>query len=439
MLRRGRRGQVMIGLHLRTVVGVDQRPGRTVPGTAVPQRQARRPDTPPVHRDAVTFTPQPLPLRIDRSLPAVVAAAAAVQPQLPGQVRGGVAAGDGRVLQPLLQQPHRPPRQRHGLGRSPPFDIGQQHRRVTGPVDVADAQVSDPVRDNPAVTPQQQLIGQHDVGAREQFGQDRAGTATAVDVAGLPSEVLGDLHGTGGAALQHQPPQVVARPLAARGIVAPAGGRHRPLMDGERLIDDPPAGGLQMHPLLLLIGHQRITPGSRREPTPAHQGGNPRAQGAAVVGETLQHPAGRPLALQPGLHPVLGQHRPGQRGGATGCLTRRHEPADVPQPGQIHADRVRGVEFPVRPDQAGQTGQQVTGQIRRPGLAHQQSAAAPVTELAPDPQRIGQHLSRHHRPPPSAPDSPSSASPVPVSNSLHASRSAVTRSASPATPEVACW
>ena len=57
--RRGR-GQVMIGLHAGTVVGVDQRPGRAVPGLAVPRRLEGGADPPPVHLDAVLFDPRGL-------------------------------------------------------------------------------------------------------------------------------------------------------------------------------------------------------------------------------------------------------------------------------------------------------------------------------------------------------------------------------------------
>ncbi len=57
--RRGR-GQVMIGLHAGTVVGVDQRPGRAVPGLAVPHRLEGGADPPPVHLDAVPFDPRGL-------------------------------------------------------------------------------------------------------------------------------------------------------------------------------------------------------------------------------------------------------------------------------------------------------------------------------------------------------------------------------------------
>ena len=82
----------------------------------------------------------------------------------------------------------------------------------------------------------------------------------------------------------------------------------------------------------------------------------------------------------PGLHPVLRQHRPGQRGSTAAEPAAGHEHGDVPQPDQIRLDGARGVHRPVRVDLPGQPGQQVGDQRRITGPAGQPPLLAAVTE-----------------------------------------------------------
>src|SRR5260370_17993029 len=90
------RGQVVVGLDLGAVVGVDERPGRAVPGLAVPQRLKGGADPPPVHLDAVLLAPGAVGPRLDRVLPARLAPVAAVQPQHTRQPGGWPPWGPGR-------------------------------------------------------------------------------------------------------------------------------------------------------------------------------------------------------------------------------------------------------------------------------------------------------------------------------------------------------
>ena len=168
-----------------------------------------------------------------------------------------------------------------------------------------------------------------------------------------------------------------------------------------------------------------------------NKGAIKRAIMAIVSGQ--HRPRGRFL-LHTGLHPVLRQHRPRQGAGTAADPAAGHEGGDVPQPGQIRIDGARGVHHAVRVDLLGKPGQQAGDQRRITGPVEQPPLLAAVGELACDPQRIGQQLRGHHAPPPTAspvPATVSSGSPVPVSNSVPASRAAAARAPADA-PFAAC-
>ncbi len=74
------------------------------------------------------------------------------------------------MAQPLLQQPRRPPGQGDALGGGAALHIAEQDRRVACPVDAAGDQVVDAVGDDARVDPEQQQVGDHCVGVREQLG-----------------------------------------------------------------------------------------------------------------------------------------------------------------------------------------------------------------------------------------------------------------------------
>ncbi len=240
----------------------------------------------------------------------------------------------------------------------------------------------------------------------------------------------GDLRGAQRAVPHQQPAQVAAIPPGLPRVAATLRGRERSPVDGEGVIDDPPAGVLQVLPLPLVVRHQRITRRPWGEMPSVHQGANARIQGAGGVVVAGQHGPGGRLPHPPGLHPVLRQHRPRQGTGTAADPTGGHEHGDVPQPDQIRLDGARGVHLPMRVDLPGQPGQQIGDQRRITDPAGQPPPAAAVAELARDPQRIAQQLCRHHTPPPSV-SVPS------VSNSVPASRAAAARAPAGA-PIAAC-
>ena len=129
------------------------------------------------------------------------------------------------------------------------------------------------------MTPQQHLVGEYDIRRRGtvQRRRYRMPPRLLTHAPGHP-EVPGDLPGAEGAVLHQQPPQVAVRPAADGRVLAAAAGLHRPLVSGERLAGDPPAGLLQMLPPVLLIGVPADHARAGGEPAALHQGGDPRIQ-----------------------------------------------------------------------------------------------------------------------------------------------------------------
>ena len=69
--------------------------------------------------------------------------------------------------QPLFQEPDGPFRRGQRLPGGAPFDVGQQDRRVAGPVDVIDKEVIDPVGHDAGIGAEQKPVGDHDLKVRE--------------------------------------------------------------------------------------------------------------------------------------------------------------------------------------------------------------------------------------------------------------------------------
>ena len=257
------------------------------------------------------------------------------------------------MRQPLLQQPGRPAWQRDRFGGGAAFDIPEQDGGVAGPVDVADIQIRDPVRDNAAIGPEQHPVGDHDCGAGEQLSEGGAGAAMPDDPRAAHAEMHGDLRGAQRAVPGQQPAQVAVIPAGLLRVTAAPRGLERPGVDGEGVIGDPLAGVLQPFPLLPVIGRQRITRRKPGETPPVHQGTDARAQGTGGIVVTGEHrPRGR-LPYPAGLQPVLRQHCPRERTRAAADPAGRHEHGDVPQPDQIRIDGPRRVHRPVRVDLTG--------------------------------------------------------------------------------------
>src|SRR5271156_3148076 len=64
------------------------------------------------------------------------------------------------------------------FGRSAALDVGQQDRRVTGPVDIVGDQVIDPVGNDAGVDAEQQLVGDHRAKIWEQVAAGLENTTT---------------------------------------------------------------------------------------------------------------------------------------------------------------------------------------------------------------------------------------------------------------------
>ena len=181
------------------------------------------------------------------------------QPQRGSLVRWHEAAQQRRVRQPLLEQPHRRPRQGGALGGGAPFDVGQQDRRIPGPVDVSDLQVGDAVGDDAGVDAEQQPVGDHDFEVREHrqrsLVEDSGGSSMAEDV-DRHANCLSGLAAADRAECRQQPAEVLVRPRT-RARMPPSGdGRQRMPMRGVGDIDLLSADRGQPMPFGLGVGRQ---------------------------------------------------------------------------------------------------------------------------------------------------------------------------------------
>ena len=170
--------RVVVAFHLRAVVRVDRGAGAAEPGCPVPAELEGGADPVPVDAQRLPLVvgqpmatgpfPQARHVRLAGVPGASVPGRLPAQPQPAAQLRRRERAQQRRVLQPLLQQPHRRARQGQALGRGAALNVIEQDRAVAGPVQVAGAEPADPVRDDPGIAAEQQLVGDHRVRGREQ-------------------------------------------------------------------------------------------------------------------------------------------------------------------------------------------------------------------------------------------------------------------------------
>ena len=210
---------------------------------------------------------------------------------------GSVSPERGGVLQPLLQQPDRPSRQRQRFRRRAALDVGQQHGGVPGPVDVPDPEPGDAVRDDPGIDAQQQAVGDHHARAGEQDIACRPHPAVPVDPCPAAAEVCAGPLVAHRAEPHQQPPLVIGGPSAVPRVLAPGCRPERLPVPGECLVNVMAAGLVQPVPLLWGVGNQRRAGRPGREVTPGGQRVDAWLQRAAFAGgvEGGQHPPGQRL------------------------------------------------------------------------------------------------------------------------------------------------
>ena len=347
------------------------------------------------------------------------------EPQVAAVFRGGVAAQQGRVGEPLLEQPDRPAGQVQALGSGPALHIGQQDDGVPGPVDVADHQVVDAVRDDAGVDAEQQPVGDHRVQAREQVAAGVQDTAALADHVVRAAQVLTERDDADGARPGQQPAQVIPAPAVLTGMAAPAGRGRGLLVRGERLAGDRLAGAGQAGPLGLGIRRQLMMVALGVEGPAGRELGHSGVQGAACGLEPEQHPAGACLLRAGGGHPVAGRLRSPQAGRVPGEPGGGQAAGHVPHGRRVVLHRAGRVDRAVRVDQLGQARQQVFRQLRAGQPVQGEPRGRAVAEHARDPQRLPDDLGRHQASPPS------------LANSVSASHSAAWPSISPL-PAPAC-
>ena len=162
------------------------------------------------------------------------------QPQRGLLVRWHETAQQRRVRQPLLEQPHRWPRQGGALGGCAPFDVGQQDRRIAGPVDVSDLQAGDAVGDDAGVDAEQQPVGDHDFEVRKHcqrsLVEDSGDSSMAEDI-DRHVNCLSGLAAADRAECRQQPAEVLVRPRTRARMPTSGDGCQRMPMRGVGNID----------------------------------------------------------------------------------------------------------------------------------------------------------------------------------------------------------
>ena len=287
------------------------------------------------------------------------------QPQRGLLVRWHETAQQRRVRQPLLEQPHRRPRQGGALGGGAPFDVGQQDRRIPGPVDVSDLQVGDAVGDDAGVDAEQQPVGDHDFEVRKHrqrsLVEDSGDSSMAEDV-DRHANCLSSLAAADRAECRQQPAEVLVRPRT-RARMPPSGdGRQRMPMRGVGDIDLLSADRGQPLPFGLGVGRQRPPIRLNVEVPPRGQFQHPVAETAAGSCVTLHQGPSQRLQPVRARHPELRQLPAPQIGDAAGetligeCS---HHPV---QPTHVVVDRASGIGTAVRVDQLHQPDGQIAHQ-----------------------------------------------------------------------------
>ena len=421
---RGRRGgQVVVAFDLGAVVGVDSGPAAASPGALVPHRLVGGADPVPVQREHLPFLaghvvagqPPSCRVAVDRSRGDVGPAGLRdVQPELvPVRGRDEVPQQPG-VVQPLLEQPDRPPGQDQALGRGPVLDVGQQDRRVAGPVDVARGQVVDAVGDDARADAEREHVGDRDVQVREQLRRcpQQAGPAGC---GGRGPGMRCDARGRHRAVAGQQPSQVVQGAAARGGILAAGGpGQGAPVCPVRRR-GHFRAGLRQPGPVRFRIGRKRAPERLKVVCAALGQLPDPGIQRAPVCGKAPEHPPGACLPGSRSSHPELSHLSPPQVSGTAReppfgqCRVHRAQRADVV------ANRACRVDRPVRVDEPGQARQQVPGEPAAGRIAERDDGPAAVAEHAGDAQRVIKHLGGHQ--------ASSSANSSPASRSASASAS----------------
>ncbi|WP_239591646.1 hypothetical protein [Mycolicibacterium tusciae] len=303
------------------------------------------------------------------------------------------------MRQPLLEQPHRWPRQGGALGGGAAFDIGQQNSRIPGPVDVSDLQVGDTVRDDAGVDPEQQPVGDHDFEVREHrlrsLVEDSGDSSMAEDVDRHANRLSG-LAAAERAVRRQQPAEVLVRPRARARMPPSGNGRQRMPMRGIGVIDLLSADRGKSLPFSLGVGRQRPPIRLNVEVPPGGQFHHAVADTAAGSRVTLHQGPSQRLQPVRARHPELRQLPAPQIGDAAGeplIGERSHHPV---QPTHVVADRASGIGTAVGVYQLHQTDGQIARQpgVRRPRKVEFGSAA--VTEHAAQTERSVNNHRRHH-------------------------------------------
>ena len=195
--------------------------------------------------------------------------------------------------QPLLQKARRAPWQGEALGSGAALDVGQQDRRVPGPVDVIGEQVIDAVGDDPGVDAEKQPVGDHHVRDREQIPARIQEPAAVAHHMLRAAQLLPEAGGGERTDADQQPPQIVRAPPALVRVPSAFGRGQCLLVPGERLVSDGPAGSCQPSPLGLAVGRE-LTVIALRVVRPARSElQDLRVELAAGRAETLQVQASR--------------------------------------------------------------------------------------------------------------------------------------------------
>lgn len=332
--------------------------------------------------------------------PAAAPVRPVAQPQPLPQLRRSEPPREGGVLQPLLQQPYRRPRQGQRLLAGAALDIVEEHGRVACPLHISQAEVVQAVGNDAGTDPEQQPVAERHRCRREQRGH-RLRHPSRIVRGDLPVRSRADLLGRQAHRLR---PVVQQRELD----VLPCHPAHRQLLPPRRVPQRPPVSGMgfaygslsclgQRLPLPFRVGGQGLPlPAQPRVERPSvHHAPHVRRQDALQV---IQAPQQRPvMRLVPVVraHPVLGQHAPGQAARIPGEAQTVKAAQEVVHAGEAPFDRARGTQSAVRHHQIRQRPQQLLRQHRQHLHPQQALSPRPVEEHTRQPQGLLHHRGRH--------------------------------------------
>lgn len=315
-------------------------------------------------------------------------------PQRRPQLLADDAAQWSRVLQPLLQQAHRLPREGQALRTRAALDVVEQDRGLTSPVDVGYPEVGDAVGDDAGVGAEQQHVGERDVGGREQ----RPGHPTEVRLGHRVARHPGPpdhLRATERAVPQQQPGQVLIAQPAPAWIHAVLGRPQQDLLRGVRVRDDALAAVDQGGPFSLGVGSERLVGGLRLQRPTVQMGTHLRVEmlGRGVI--SGQQNARVRLPKRANRHPVADQDGAGQVGRASGEAGRRQFPHHAAQRTDVIPRRRACPDPAQRMSQHRQALGEILSQLRVRQPVQASGPGGAVRELEPHRQRLRCHNGRH--------------------------------------------